>query len=181
MCAGPPALAWSVRDLIHHRKNGHRISFFLLLLLLTDVIELFLRPYNISLMRSPPRRIGHVGFFIFMVVIKCLWSPLKPAGGARGNSLSKISTVFSSPCFIIVYILVFLCVFISAIILHPILIVPHVFIVSLITWIIPCIHVLLIVTLTHPGNQIIIFWLFFIYTLCNGLLIREDRRTKDEG
>ncbi len=45
LCAGLPALVWSVRDLIHHRKNGHCISAFILLLLLTDSVELLLSPY----------------------------------------------------------------------------------------------------------------------------------------
>ncbi|KAI2646812.1 hypothetical protein H4Q32_025568 [Labeo rohita] len=44
-CAGLPALVWSVSDLIHHKKNGHRISVFIILLLLTDFVELLLSPY----------------------------------------------------------------------------------------------------------------------------------------
>ncbi len=45
VCAGLPALVWSVRDLIHHRKNGHRTSVFIILLLLTDSVEILLSPY----------------------------------------------------------------------------------------------------------------------------------------
>ncbi len=97
-CAGLPALVWSVRDLIHHRKNGHRTSVFIILLLLTDFVELLLSPYIllrlfidvISLCTNWTCWV----FLGFMVILKRLWYSLTPAGGARGNSLSEISTVY---------------------------------------------------------------------------------------
>ncbi len=98
VCAGLPALAWSVSDLIHHRKNGHRISVFILLLLLTDIVELLLSPH--ILLKQHLEEISWYMdwtccfFFVFMVVIKSLWFSLTPAGGARGHSLSEISTVY---------------------------------------------------------------------------------------
>ncbi len=149
VCAGLPALAWSVRDLIHHRKNGHRISVFVILLLLTDLLEILLSPYIL------------LRLFIDVIslctnwtcwVFGALWSSSRDCGILLNQLVALegilsvkyplyTASVFSLPCFIIFYIFLFLCIFSSYIFLHSmyhILIVLLVFIVSLMTWIISC-------------------------------------------
>ncbi|KAI4887624.1 hypothetical protein NFI96_008238 [Prochilodus magdalenae] len=47
-CVGLPALAWALRALHRHRKNGGRISVLVIMLLLSDLLELLLRPYVVT-------------------------------------------------------------------------------------------------------------------------------------
>ncbi len=148
VCAGLPALAWSFRDLIHHRKNGHRISVFIILLLLTDVVELLLSPY--ILLKQ------HLEEFSWYMDWTCwffwsLWWSLRVCGillqqlvALEGILSVKYplytAFVFSSPRFIICHILVFLCIIIGHIFLYVyyLFFIVFVFIVSVITWIISC-------------------------------------------
>ncbi len=121
LCAGLPALFWSVRDLIHHRKNGHRVSVFTILLLLTNYVVLILSPY-ILLKFS----IDEISFCTnwTCLVLWALWSSSRDCGIflhklvvlegiISGKYPLYTASVFSSPCFIIFYKLVFLCIFSS--------------------------------------------------------------------
>ncbi len=128
-CAGLPALVWSVRDLIHHRKNGHRISVFIILLLLTDFLELFLSPYILlkHLLDEIPSYKDWTCW-----VLWSLWWSLRVCGLLLNQLVALegilsvkyplfTGSVFSLPCFRIFYILAFLCIIIGQIVLHPLL------------------------------------------------------------
>jgi len=142
VCAGLPALVWSVSDLIHHRKNGHRISVFIILLLLTDFVEIFLSPYIMIKLF-----LGEVSWYrnwicwVFLSSRECgiLLNQLVALEGILSVKYPLYSaSVFSSPCFTIFYILVFLCIIIGKIVLHPFYYFFLAFLVSVITWIISC-------------------------------------------
>ncbi|KAI4899866.1 hypothetical protein NFI96_000763, partial [Prochilodus magdalenae] len=45
LCAGLPALVWALRVLYGHYKSGGRISALVIVLLLSDLLELLLSPY----------------------------------------------------------------------------------------------------------------------------------------
>ncbi len=66
-----------------------------------------------------------LGFVVFMVVIKSLWSPPNQLVALEGIISVKYplftGSVFSLPCFRIFYILAFLCIIIGQIVLHPLL------------------------------------------------------------
>ncbi len=120
VCAGLPALVWSVRELIHHRKNGHRVSVFIILLLLTDIVEILLSPY-ILIKHLLDENTWNAEWIIWFFV--SLWSSSRGCGillhqlvALEGIISVKYplhtATVFSSPCFIVFYILVFLCIII---------------------------------------------------------------------
>ncbi len=146
VCAGLPALVWSVRDLIHHRKNGHRISVFIILLFLTDFVELFLSPY--ILLKYLLNEVSYKDWT--NRVFWSLWWSLRDCGlllnqlvALEGILSVKFplysACVFSSPCFIIFYILVFLCIIIGDIFLNSFFFyVLFVLFVSVIMWIISC-------------------------------------------
>ncbi len=117
VCAGLPALVWSVRDLIHHRKNGHHISVYTILLLLTDFVEIFLSPYILI----KDLLDGYLGW-----TFRVLWS-LRGMSRDCGILLHQLvaldgilsvkyplytaASVYPSPCFIIFYTLMFICTF----------------------------------------------------------------------
>ncbi len=148
-CAGLPALVWSVRDLIHHRKNGHRISVFIILLLLTDFLELFLSPYILlkHLLDEIPSYKDWTCW-----VLWSLWWSLRVCGLLLNQLVALegilslkyplyTGSVFSLPCFRIFYILAFLCIIIGQIVLHPVyyfFLAVLVLIVSVVTWVIYC-------------------------------------------
>ncbi len=111
---------------------------------------------------------------VFVVDIKSLWFSLKPAGGARGNSLNETSTVcVLSPYFIIFYILMILCINIGQVSLHSVyylFLAVLVLIVSVITWIISCgascsadrhSH-----TSRKPDHHILVVFIFTLLVLC---------------
>ncbi len=147
-CAGLPALAWSVRDLIHHRKNGHRVSAFILLLLLTDIVELLLSPYIMlkQLLEEISWYMDWTCWFFWS-----LWWSLRVCGFLLNQLVALegiisvkyplyTACVFSIPRFIIYYILVFLFIIIGHLFLYEyyLFIVVFVLTMSVITWIIYC-------------------------------------------
>ncbi|XDV14262.1 hypothetical protein PO909_002436 [Leuciscus waleckii] len=77
VCASLPALVWSARDLIHHRKNGHRISAFIILLLLTNFVEIFLSPY--ILLKLLLNELDWIDNWTFHVSVS-LWSSSRLCG-----------------------------------------------------------------------------------------------------
>ncbi|KAI4892269.1 hypothetical protein NFI96_008855 [Prochilodus magdalenae] len=48
LCAGLPALVWALRVLYGHYKSGGRISALVIMLLLSDLLELLLSPYVVT-------------------------------------------------------------------------------------------------------------------------------------
>ncbi len=151
VCAGLPALVWSVSDLIHHRKNGHRISAFIILLLLTDSVEILLSPYILAIHLLDD--ITSYKDWTYRVFWSLWWSSrvcgllLHQLVALEGIISVKYplytAFVFSSPPFIIFYILVFLCIIIWMIFiffekLYFFFLFVFVFTASVITWIISC-------------------------------------------
>ncbi len=146
-CAGLPALVWSVRDLIHHRKNGHRISVFIILLLLTDFVELFLSPY--ILLKHLLDEITWNADWTIRIFLS-LWSSSRDCGLLLNQLVALegilsvkyplyTASVFSSPCFIIFYILVFLCIIIWSFVLFFLrYYLFFIIFASVIMWIISC-------------------------------------------
>ncbi len=145
-CAGLPALVWSVSKIKHHRRNGHHISAFIILLL-TDFVELFLSPYILKYLLDE--------FSSFMDwTFRVLWSlwGMSKACGLLLNQLVALEGILSvkyplyaasalSPCFIIFFILMILCIIIGQVFLHSVyylFVAVLVLIVSVITWIISC-------------------------------------------
>ncbi len=119
VCAGLPALVWSVSDLIHHRNNGHHISAFIILLLLTDFVKILLSPYLLIkyLLDEIPSYKNWV-----LWVFWSLWRSLRVCGLILNQLVALegilsvkhplyTACVLSSPCFII--LLVFICILIG--------------------------------------------------------------------
>ncbi|KAI4881573.1 hypothetical protein NFI96_009995 [Prochilodus magdalenae] len=50
LCVGLPALVWALRVLYGHYKSGGRISTFIIMLLLSDLLELLLSPYVVTVL-----------------------------------------------------------------------------------------------------------------------------------
>ena len=48
LCGGLPALVWALRVLYGHYKSGGRISALVIMLLLSDLLELLLSPYVVT-------------------------------------------------------------------------------------------------------------------------------------
>ncbi|KAI4890624.1 hypothetical protein NFI96_004453 [Prochilodus magdalenae] len=48
LCGGLSALVWALRVLCGHYKSGGRISTFIIMLLLSDLLELLLSPYVVT-------------------------------------------------------------------------------------------------------------------------------------
>ncbi|KAI4881575.1 hypothetical protein NFI96_009994 [Prochilodus magdalenae] len=48
LCGGLPALVWGLRVLYDHYKSGGRISALVIMLLLSDLLELYLTPYVVT-------------------------------------------------------------------------------------------------------------------------------------
>ncbi|XDV36648.1 hypothetical protein PO909_006389 [Leuciscus waleckii] len=176
VCAGLPALVWSARDLIHHRKNGHRISAFIILLLLTDCVEIFLSPVILlKLFLNELHLIGHGTFRVFV----SLWFSSRHCGLVLNQLVAlegilsvkyplHTASVFSSPFLISFYILVFLCIIIGGILLLELyfLVDLSLFIISVITWIISSFALCCADRHSHtsrkPDRHI---WVVFIFTL----------------
>ncbi len=147
-CAGLPALAWSVSDLIHHRKNGHRISVFIIFLLLTDFLELLLSPYILAkhLLEEISWYMDWTCWFYWALwwssrVCGLLLNQLVALEGIISVKYPLYTAfVFSSPCFIIYYILVFLWIIIGHMFFHEyyLFFIVFVLIASVVTWIISC-------------------------------------------
>ncbi|XDV36652.1 hypothetical protein PO909_006393 [Leuciscus waleckii] len=177
VCAGLPALVWSASDLIHHRKNGHRISAFIILLLLTDCVEIFLSP--VILLKLFLYELDWNEDWTFHVSVS-LWSSSRLCGLLLNQlvALEGILSVkyplhtvsgFSSPCPITCYILVFLCIIIGEIFFNPmynLFFYVLVFITSVITWVISSFALCCTDRRSHtsrkPDRHI---WVVFIFTL----------------
>ncbi|KAI4888764.1 hypothetical protein NFI96_009589, partial [Prochilodus magdalenae] len=50
LCGGLPALVWGLRVLYGHYKSGGRISALVIMLLLSDLLELLLSPYVVTVL-----------------------------------------------------------------------------------------------------------------------------------
>lgn len=48
LCLGIPAVAWTLRLLLQHVRAGGRVSIFIIFLLLSDILELFLIPFLLA-------------------------------------------------------------------------------------------------------------------------------------
>ncbi|KAG5261275.1 hypothetical protein AALO_G00302020 [Alosa alosa] len=52
VCVGVPAVSWALRMLFLHVRGGGRVSIFIIFLLFSDILELFLIPFLIASMSS---------------------------------------------------------------------------------------------------------------------------------
>lgn len=55
-CGGLPALVWALRVLYRHYKSGGRISGLVIMLLLSDQLELLLNPYIVTKLLQNEKR-----------------------------------------------------------------------------------------------------------------------------
>ncbi len=109
VCVGLPALVWAFRLLHLHRKIRGRISAFILLLLLTDLIQLLINLYIVTIIliqyRDPNLEIiliwlglNWCGFHLHhLVALEGVSTLTYPLFSAR---------IFSLPCYIIISIIV---------------------------------------------------------------------------
>ncbi|KAI4881578.1 hypothetical protein NFI96_033257, partial [Prochilodus magdalenae] len=118
-CGGLPALAWALRVLYAQHRSGGRISAFVVILLLNDMLELLLGPYIVAKLAE-----GDECWDTSRAcqVVSSLWGMSRTCGFLLQQVVVLESTlsqrhplccaqVFFPSCFVLVYLFVCLCVF----------------------------------------------------------------------
>lgn len=117
VCVGLPALVWAFRLLHLHRKIRGRISVFILLLLLNDLIQLPLHLYIVTDILAKYRSVIHELYQFWMGLHWCGFH-LHQLVALEGVLTLKYplcsARIFSLPCYIIISILVLFFSIVSA-------------------------------------------------------------------
>ncbi|XP_031440992.1 uncharacterized protein LOC116224664 [Clupea harengus] len=71
MCVGVPLVVWALGVLRQHQHNGGRVSVFITVLLLTDLLEMFLSPAMVVYLLLPDATCSGSVFLLFFGVKYC--------------------------------------------------------------------------------------------------------------
>ncbi len=130
VCVGLPALVWAFRLLHLHRKIRGQISSFIVLLLLSDLIQLLLNIYIVTQLLTKS--------YWYLSIVFQFWSGLHWCGFHLHQlvTLEGVLTlkyplwsarIFSLPCYIIISILVLVFSIVSALTSHNPIFAPSLF------------------------------------------------------